>query len=259
MNFPYQKHLDHITDDLWHRDLRATVMVGSGFSRYALKTQSYSGDLPTSQELTNELYRKLYNQDPNLDNRPGGFMAGGFPRMAQEYAASFGRNELHRFLQNQIMDDDLNPGDVHQRLLRLPWRDVFTTNWDTLLEKQSESVAEQKYSIVRNKDEIPLTVGPRIVKLHGSFPAYFPLICTEEDYRRYPVQFAPFVNMVQQAMMETTFFLIGFSGDDPNFLHWSGWVRDNLGELAPKIYLAGWLNLQTSSKTYTRRAQYYSS
>ena len=64
--------------------------------------------------------------------------------MAQEYAVSFGRNELHRFLQNQIMDDDLNPGDVHQRLLRLPWRDVFTTNWDTLLEKQSESVAEQK-------------------------------------------------------------------------------------------------------------------
>ena len=171
-------------------------------------------------------------------------MTGGFPRLAQEYAASFGKNELHRFLKNQIMDDDLNPGDVHQRLLRLPWRDVFTTNWDTLLEKQSESVAEQKYSIVRNKDEIPLTVGPRIVKLHGSFPSYFPLICTEEDYRKYPIQFAPFVNMVQQAMMETTFFLIGFSGDDPNFLHWSGWVRDNLGELAPKIYLAGWLDLQ---------------
>ena len=43
--------------------------------------------------------------------------------------------------------------------------------------------------------------------------------------------------------METTFLLIGFSGDDPNFLHWSGWVRDELGESAPKIYLAGWLDL----------------
>ena len=44
-------------------------------------------------------------------------------------------------------------------------------------------------------------------------------------------------------MMETVFCLIGFSGDDPNFLHWSGWVRDNLGTSAPKIYLVGWLDL----------------
>ena len=69
---------------------------------------------------------------------------------------------------------------------------------------------------------------PRIVKLHGSLPAQFPLIVTEEDYRTYPTKFAPFVNTVQQAMMETVFLLIGFSGDDPNFLNWSGWVRDNL-------------------------------
>ena len=43
--------------------------------------------------------------------------------------------------------------------------------------------------------------------------------------------------------METVFCLIGFSGDDPNFLHWSGWIRDNLGSAAPKVYLAGWLDL----------------
>jgi hypothetical protein len=43
--------------------------------------------------------------------------------------------------------------------------------------------------------------------------------------------------------METIFCLVGFSGDDPNFLHWSGWVRDNLGAGAPMIYLVGWLEL----------------
>ena len=94
-------------------------------------------------------------------------------------------------------------------------------------------------------DEIPLATQPRIVKLHGSLPAHFPLIFAEEDYRTYPTKFAPFVNMVQQAMMETVFCLIGFSGDDPNFLEWSGWVRDNLDASAPKIYLAGWLDLSS--------------
>ena len=164
-------------------------------------------------------------------------------RLAQEYEAAFGRADLHCFLQQQVRDNDFGPRDKHTRLLKLPWRDVFTTNWDTLLERARASVIDRAYSVVRNKDEIPLTSQPRIVKLHGSFPAQFPLICTEEDYRTYPTEFSPFVNTVQQAMMETVFFLIGFSGDDPNFLHWSGWVRDNLGTSAPKVYLAGYLNL----------------
>ncbi len=58
-----------------------------------------------------------------------------------------------------------------------------------------------------------------------------------------PCKIFPLVNLVQQAMMETIFCLIGFSGDDPNFLHWSGWVRDNSGTSAPRIYLVGWLEL----------------
>lgn len=81
------------------------------------------------------------------------------------------------------------------------------------------------------------------MKLHGTLPAHTPFIFTEEDYRTYPARFAPFVNLVQQAMMENAFVLLGFSGDDPNFLHRSGWIRDNLGAYAPKIHLVNWLAL----------------
>ena len=164
-------------------------------------------------------------------------------RLAQEYQTGFGRSELHRLLEGLIRDDYFAPGEIHSRLLYLPWRDVFTTNWDTLLERASFDIAERAYRVVQDVDQLPLLSQPRIVKLHGSLPATFPLISTEEDYRTYPAKFSPFVNTVQQAMMETVFLLIGFSGDDPNFLNWSGWVRDNLGDSAPKIYLAGWLDL----------------
>ena len=166
-----------------------------------------------------------------------------FLRIAQEYETAFGRSELHRFLHQQVRDDDFTPGEVHERLLRLPWRDVFTTNWDTLLERTRSKIVERGYSTIEDKGQISLASQPRIVKLHGSLPAQFPLIFTEEDFRTYPAKFALFVNTVQQAMMESVFFLIGFSGNDPNFLHWSGWVRDQLGAAAPRIYLAGWLAL----------------
>ena len=221
-------------------------MVGAGFSKNASKARPDADTPPMWRELTRTISHRLYPQG-GCGNRQGGAAevpeSGSFPRLAQEYGAAFGRGELNRLLQSLVRDDDLKPEDVHGRLLRLPWRDVFTTNWDTLLERSLIFVPERKYSIVRNKDEIPLADQPRIVKLHGSFPAHFPLTCTEEDYRTYPAKFAPFVNTVQQAMMETVFCLIGFSGDDPNFLHWSGWVRDNMGASTPKIYLAGWLDL----------------
>ena len=218
-------------------------MVGSGFSRSALNIRPDAKALPTWNELASEMLHNLYPQEPRETSAPDDPL-----QLAQEYYAAFGRGELHRFLQQLVRDGDFKPGDPHTRLLRLPWRDVFTTNWDTLLERARTSAAKYAYSVVRTMDEISLANRPRIVKLHGSFPAYFPLIFTEEDYRTYPTKFAPFVNTVQQAMMESVFCLIGFSGHDPNFLQWSGWVRDNLGTTAPKIYLAGWLNLSSHQR-----------
>ena len=90
-------------------------------------------------------------------------------------------------------------------MLKLPWRDVFTTNWDTLLERASSDALEHPYRVVQSMKQLPMVSQPRIIKLHGSFPSQFPLIFTEEDYRTYPSEFAPFVNTVQQAMMEDGF------------------------------------------------------
>ena len=239
MTFPDQSHIDRVRNALWqHTGGGASVMIGAGFSRCARKARPGASDPPMWLEVTKGIFDKLYLPEDAEDSFPGDSL-----RLAQEYESAFGRSDLHDFLRRLIRDDDHEPDAMHRRLLRLPWRDVFTTNWDTLLEKTCSSIAERKYTIVRNKDEIPLGAPPRVVKLHGSLPSDFPLILTEEDYRTYPRRFAPFVNMAQQAMMETVFCLIGFSGDDPNFLHWSGWVRDNMGESAPKIYLAGWLDL----------------
>ena len=78
-------------------------------------------------------------------------------------------------LSDKPFETTSSPADTHIRLLKMPWRDVFTTNWDTLLEKARISVPERAYGVIRTVDEIPLTSQPRIVKLHGSLPAQFPL------------------------------------------------------------------------------------
>lgn len=246
MTFPDQSHINIVRDALHQRTGNgASVMVGSGFSRNADRIIRGDREMPMWQDLGNHFYDALY---PPATGSVGGTDRGpahNNVRIAQEYEAAFGRSALHDALRRLVPDTEHAPGRQHLRLLRLPWRDIYTTNWDTLLERAKSHINEQSYSPVTNAEEIPMAKRPRIVKLHGSFPAQFPFIVTEEDYRTYPTRFAPFVNTVQQSMMETVFLLIGFSGDDPNFLNWSGWVRDNLGTSAPKIYLAGWLGLST--------------
>ena len=239
-SFPDQSHIDRVREALWNSNgSGASVMVGSGFSRLAIKEMPTLGDLPLWRDVATAIAKRLYPEQRDSSVAAIDRVLG----LAQEYETAFGRTNLHRFLKEMIQDENYSPSDEHSRLLSLPWRDIFTTNWDTLLERSRFSVTEHSYNVVTDMDEIPLASKPRIVKLHGSLPAQFPLILTEEDYRTYPMRFAPFVNTVQQAMMETVFCLLGFSGTDPNFLNWSGWVRDNLGASAPRIYLAGWLAL----------------
>lgn len=160
--------------------------------------------------------------------------------IGQMYVKEYGRTHLDEALKNAIPDNNYEPDKLHFDLLRLPWSDIYTTNYDTLLERSKSHVHERNYQTIYDISDIPNSVQPRIIKLHGSFPANRPFIFTKSDYDNYPVKFSPFVNMVQQSIMETTFVLIGFSGDDPNFSNWTSWVSDNLGEHMPKIYMLGY-------------------
>ena len=238
------RHIVRIREALWKRPERgACVMVGAGLSRQADSGQATGPPPPSWGDLADLLHKELRCGAPGFGKASPteAVTARDCPQLAQQYKATFGQPALDAFLLENVPDGA--PGEVHERLLRLPWADVFTTNWDTLLEKASRRVFERTYGAVLQPADLATTVAPRIVKLHGSFPSSRPFVVTEEDYRTYPTRCAPLVNTVQQALMESVFLLVGFSGDDPNFLHWCGWVRDQLGPAAPKLYLAGLLDL----------------
>lgn len=228
--------LNEIAERLWSG--HAAIMIGAGFSRNAMPLNGSSKGFPDWNALGKLFYEKTRGE--KLQN--GQFFNP--LKLADEVEASFGRPALHQLLRDAIPDNEYEPSDLHIDLLNLPWSDVLTTNYDTLLERAAQKVTDYNYQIVINDQNLIYSEKPRIIKLHGSFPSTEPFIITEEDYRCYPNQFAPFVNTVQQSLLENTLCLIGFSGDDPNFLRWIGWIRDNLGENnSPKIYMIGVLNL----------------
>lgn len=195
------------------------------------------------QELHPPLLGETAEQGRARDER---FKSANALRLASEYEAAFGRRKLDLLILSQNPDADHQPGSLHRMLMELPWSDVFTTNYDTLLERTE--VPGRSYQPVIKASELTTAFAPRIVKLHGSFPSQTPFIITDDDYRTFPAKFAPFVNSVQQSLIENAFVLLGFSGDDPNFLAWTGWIRDHLGENHAPIYLVGPLGIGNAER-----------
>ena len=234
-------YLDEIADRMWSND--AAVMVGAGFSRNAKPLGSTSAPFPSWQELGDTFYRKLHGRSPQGEARYLNVL-----KLAEQVQAQFGPPTLEELLRRAIPDLGYAPSALHTQLLDLPWKDVFTTNYDTLLERARAFVTLRHYDIVATDKDLLYANQPRIVKLHGSFPSP-PFVITEEDYRRYPIDHAPFVNTLRQSLLENTLCLIGFSGDDPNFLQWIGWLRDHVGrESARKIYLVGVFDALTEAE-----------
>ena len=239
-------YLDTIADRLLSG--HAAVMVGAGFSKNAI-SQGSSPGFPDWSQLGDRFFERLHGSPPGPDDK---YLQ--IPALAHQVEAAFGRPALDQMLREAIPDLQHEPSPLHKALLDLPWSDVFTTNYDTLLERARRSVISQRYDLVLKPDDLTHSNRPRIVKLHGSLPSERPFIITDEDYRRYPQYFAPFVNAVRQALLENTLCLIGFSGDDPNFLQWVGWIHDNLGQRnSSKMYVVGLLKLSPSQRTLFER------
>ena len=246
-----QPHIDKIREALATGTEygRAALMIGAGFSLNARSESASMSSFPTWTTLMDGMVDEIVRSGRERnDLRKMSSSVSGALRIAEEYAALHGRANLDIFLKAQIPDNQFHPSLLHRKALELPWSDIFTTNWDTLIERTALLPITRRYGLVFTVSDIAQQIRPRIVKLHGSFPSNGPFILTEEDFRTYPSRFAPFVNLVQQSMMENIFCLIGFSGVDPNFLAWSGWVRDNLGGHTPRIYLCGVLDLRQSEK-----------
>lgn len=211
----------------------AAVMIGAGFSKNADKISSTDKWFKNWNELSDVFYDTVYG------NAGPGKEYNSSLRLAQEVEITVGRPKLEDILKEAIPDEDYAPSEVYTKLMELPWRDVFTTNYDTLLERAADKVSKRRYNVVVNQEDlVNSNDAPRILKLHGSFPSQRPFIITEEDYRTYPIKFAAMVNTVQQSLLENVFCMIGFSCEDPNFLNWIGWIHDNLGKSSSqKIYM----------------------
>lgn len=132
---------------------------------------------------------------------------------------------------------------AHKKLLEGDkWVRLYTTNYDTLLE-YAVNAKEKRYSVIKKAKDLSVSSDKTsIIKLHGDLNnpkdnkrvfmfdgnPHQQYIISEEDYKNYPQDHEAFTQLMRISLLQGVFCLIGFSGDDPNFVNWISWVRDVL-------------------------------
>lgn len=135
-----------------------------------------------------------------------------------------------------------NHFSAHLRLVKcVNWVKIYTTNYDRLLEYAAGISGDVRLTPITNAKDLSISNDdPVVIKLHGDL--YRPddkhrdfrfdgnlhqqYIISAEDYANYPKDHEAFTQLMRITLLQGVFCLIGFSGDDPNFVNWIEWVRD---------------------------------
>lgn len=165
---------------------------------------------------------------------------------------------------NEIKVSDFS---AHKQLLLCEkFKNIYTTNYDNLLEFTAENLLDKTNKIPCVKTSFDLSDGFQkrsIIKIHGNlktdenaefcfdYDNHLRYIISQEDYNTYIEKHEAFSHLMRISMLQGKFCLLGFSGNDPNYMGWLKWINDILYKgpyNEPKIYLVTFKNEQSSEK-----------
>lgn len=178
----------------------ATILVGAGLSQGV--------GYPGWSDLLEEVRKTLELCD--MDD---------LPLIAQYYISEYGDSRLQQLIRTSLIcDPPPEPGYSHECLAKLPLAEIWTTNYDDLIERAIGDEADI-YVVDGDLARAGGVSGRRIYKMHGSLdPPETPLVVARSHYEQYPYTHQRFWRLLQASFLTKSFLFLGFSFDDPNFL-----------------------------------------
>src|SRR5271157_907141 len=153
-----------------------------------------------------------------------------FPDLAESFAQKRGRVALVQHVLNALIPPAMQT-ENHRLIAHLPASEIWTTNYDTLLEDAFGQVGKTCDVKRRDADFVVdrRDTAVRVYKMHGDLTCPEDIVITRADYdqygQRYPVMGSKFFT----TLAETTLLFLGFSFSDPNFQRIRGSLASRLG------------------------------
>lgn len=186
------------------------LFIGAGVSIQA--------GLPTWYEVVKRLSKELGIKNDH-----------DFLEITQYYQNEFGRNKLVNTI-NNLISLRAKPSKNHLSIAELPFKVIFTTNYDALIE-QALSSKGKNYSVIVSDEGAAYWSEDKVqvLKIHGSITEPSSLVITTDDYfdffRKHPL----ITNILKLHITTKTILFMGYSLRDPDFLQIFDQVQHELG------------------------------
>ncbi|MBL8824098.1 MAG: SIR2 family protein [Planctomycetia bacterium] len=190
---------------------KSVLFIGSGIGFCALNS---TGDpMPTARDLAiriaNRFAIKIDEADVNLAQIA----------LIAQYRSS--KQDVRAYIRTELTG--FEPDDNIKWLLNRPWRGIFTTNYDSVIEKAySQLVEPPQKPVVISRDRLITQVDSRfdvpIYHLHGYLEdPESELLLTEEDYALFREQRRMLFNILKTEFATSPFIYVGYSHGDTNW------------------------------------------
>jgi tetratricopeptide (TPR) repeat protein len=196
-------------------DRTATLFLGAGVNAGVVNASGQS--LASGADLSARICDKLLDS-PDL-------------KMGLDEAAEIARTKVGATALNNLIYDSLTqyePSTAHYSIVQLPWDNIYTTNYDLLIETAASSglvkPAGNVKAVCSSNDDVESFHESDILyyKLHGTIDQASThqgrLILTKDDYRFYEDERRGLFKRLRRDLPQRTFLFLGYSMSDSNFL-----------------------------------------
>ena len=120
----------------------------------------------------------------------------------------------------------------------MPLRQVWTTNYDKLIERAFSEISRPIDIISGEKDlSTPARPGAvRLYKMHGSIDRLDDLVISTDDYELFRKKRGAFLPLLQAHLTSMSVLFIGLSFSDPNIKHVLSLIRESFSDAPPEHY-----------------------
>lgn len=204
----------NLVNDLARR--RAVIVIGSGVSKHSLG----SGHVrpPTWKAFLLEAM-KACPEKGDLKPVEDAINTGDFLH-ACEWLKSRFDEAWDAHLRGVFSTPAFAPADIHEQILKLDSRIVFSLNFDDIYERHANTVHRGSYITKSYYDpdvaEFLRGNGRYIIKVHGTLNVPKSLIFTQKDYAEARTKNLTFYQAFDAALLTHTFIFIGSGYNDPD-------------------------------------------
>ena len=183
---------------------KASLFIGSGISRKS----GYANWKDILRECAEEIN---LNVDKESD----------LITLAEFYVKGKQRTKIDQTIASYFKDKNGEPSTTHHILSTFPVKSIWTTNYDTLIER-SLTKADITYSVVTD-DESYVSLDPaakvKVHKIHGDVKTPSRCVITRRDYEKFEETHDIVLSELKGEMCTNSFLFLGYSFSDIDIQH----------------------------------------